>query len=308
MFGLWVPLTVAAAALQTLRTAQQKRLTGIIGQNGAHFARYFYGAPLAALLIAALAAGGHDLPRPGTDFVLFGLMGGIAQIIATGCLIHAYTLRNFAVATVFSKTETIQAALLSLAVLGEGLSGGGWLAIAVGFAGLLLLTTSGAKGGAIPLSRAWREPATLYGLASGLFFALSGIGIRAAALSLPESDSSGHGSDFIRAAVTLAAITAMQTVLMGTILLLRDRRALARALGRARGAAASVGVMSVVGSLGWFLAMTLEPVAHVRALAQIEIIFTLAMTVFVFRERPSARDYGGAALIIVSVVILLLAR
>lgn len=302
MFGLWVPLTVAAAALQTLRTAQQKRLTGIIGQNGAHFARYFYGAPLAALLVAILAAGGHDLPRPGLDFLFFGLMGGIAQIIATGCLIHAYTLRNFAVATVFSKTETIQAAALSLIVLGEGLSPGGWLAIAIGFAGLLILTTSGAKGGPIPLARAWREEATLYGLASGLFFALSGTGIRAAALSLPA------GSDFLRAAVTLAAITALQTGLMGLALLLRDRRALAGALGRARGAAASVGVMSVVGSLGWFFAMTLEPVAHVRALAQVEIIFTLAMTVFVFHERPSRRDYAGAALIVASVLILLLAR
>ncbi|TDP47154.1 DMT family transporter [Zavarzinia compransoris] len=299
MFGLWVPLTVGAAALQTLRTAQQKRLTGIIGQNGAHFARYVYGAPLAALLVAGLALGGIGLPAPDATFVLYGLMGGIAQIIATGCLIHAYTLRNFAVATTFSKTETIQAALLSLAVMGEGLSAGGWLAVAIGFAGLIVLTTSGNRGARIPLSRAWREPATAYGLASGLFFALSGIGIRAAALSLPS------GSELVRASVTLAAITAMQTALMGMVLLLRDRRALAGAFGHARGPAAGVGLMSVTGSLGWFLAMTLEPVAHVRALAQIEIVFTLAMTVFVFRERPSGRDYLGAGLIVASVVILI---
>lgn len=302
MFSLWIPLTVAAAALQTLRTAQQKRLTGVIGQNGAHFARYFYGAPLAALLLAGLAVRGNPVPAPGIDFFLYGLLGGIPQIVATGCLIHAYTLRNFAVATTFSKTETIQAAVLSLAILGEGLSVGGWAAIAVGFGGLVLLTTARRGGGGATLARAWREPATLYGLASGFFFAFSGIGIRAAALALPTGDS------LMRAVTTLAAITAMQTVLMGAWLLFADRKALRGALGFARKPAASVGVMSVVGSFGWFLAMTLEPVAHVRALAQVEIVFSIAMSILVFRERPVAREYAGAALIVASVLLLLLAR
>ena len=302
MIALWIPVTVAASVVQTLRTAQQKRLTGVIGQNGAHFARYFYGAPLAALLLAGLAWQGTTPPQPGADFFLYALLGGISQIVATGCLIHAYTLRNFAVATTFSKTETIQAAVLSLVVLGEGLSPGGWIAIAIGFGGLVLLTTARRSGGTIPLAEAWRAPATLYGLASGFFFALSGIGIRSAALSLPSGDS------LIRAVTTLAATTAMQTVLMGGFLLVADRKALRGALGFAWKPAASVGVMSVVGSFGWFLAMTLEPVAHVRALAQVEIVFSIAMSILVFRERPVRREYAGAALIVASVLLLLLAR
>lgn len=300
MFGLWVPLTIVAAGLQTLRTAQQKRLTGVIGQNGAHFARYFYGAPLAALLLLALGLSGQDVPVPGLTFLAWGLGGGIAQIIATGCLIHAYTLRNFTVATTYSKTEIIQAALLSVVLLGEALEPAGWVAIAVGFAGLVLLTTAKQARGVSGLMQSWRQPVTFYGLASGGCFALSSIGIRSASLGLDE------GSSLMRAATTLAAITAMQTVLMGAFLLLRDRRALAGALGRARTPAASVGIMSVIGSFGWFWAMTLEPVAHVRALGQIEIVFTIAMTILVFRERPTGKEYAGAALIVASVLILLL--
>lgn len=301
MFGLWVPMTVAAAGLQTLRTAQQKRLTGVIGQNGAHFARYFYGAPLAAVLLFVLDRSGQVVPTPDWHFFLYGLAGGIAQIIATGCLIHAYTLRNFTVATTFSKTETIQAALLSMVLLGEGLSPGGWLAITLGFAGLVLLTAGKQGQGIAGLGQAWREPVTLYGLASGGFFALSSIAIRAASLSFNE------GTSLMRAATTLAAITAMQTTLMGGYLLLRNREALAGALLRAPKPAASVGIMSVIGSFGWFYAMTLEPVAHVRALGQVEIVFTIAMTVFVFRERPTRVEYAGVALVIASVLILLLA-
>lgn len=301
MTGLWIPLTLTAAALQTLRTAQQKRLTGVIGQNGAHFARYFYGAPLALLLLGGLAAAGTAVPAPDLIFAGQALVGGLAQIVATGCLIHAYTLRNFAVATTFSKTETIQAALLSILLLGEGLSAGGWLAVAIGFCGLALLSTA-RRGGALPFLRAWAEPATVYGLASGFFFAVSGIGIRSAALALP------FGDGLIRAVTTLACITTMQTTVMGLYLLLRDRKSLRGALGFARRPAASVGVLSVVGSFGWFLAMTLEPVAHVRALAQVEIVFSIAMTVFVFKERPVGREYGGVALVLASVVVLLLAR
>ncbi|MDD3446353.1 MAG: DMT family transporter [Zavarzinia sp.] len=301
MPGLWVPLTLVAAVLQTLRTAQQKRLTGIIGQNGAHFARYFYGAPLAALLLATLATTGTDVPAPDASFALWGMLGALAQIIATGCLIHAYTLRNFTVATTFSKTETIQTALLSTLVLGEGLGIGGWCAVLTGFAGVVLLATR-AGGGWRALSTAWREAATIYGIASGFFFALSSIGIRSAALSLPAGDA------LIRAVTTLAATTTFQTLVMGTWLVLFDRKALAGALKSARKPASTVGIMAVCGSFLWFYAMTLEPVAHVRALAQIEIAFTIAMTVLVFREYPSRRDYAGVALVIVSVVILLLAR
>lgn len=301
MIGLWIPVTVAAAGLQTLRTAQQKHLTGVIGQNGAHFARYFYGAPLAVALLLALGLSGWSVPVPGGAFALYGMLASLAQILATGCLIHAFTLRNFTVATVLSKTETIQAALLSLIVLGEGLSVGGWLAIAIGFAGLALLATRHGEG--LPgLARAWHAPATLYGIASGFFFALSSVGVRSAALALPEGDA------LIRAVTTLAGTTSFQTLVMGGWLLLRDRRALAGALGSARAPAATVGIMSVVGSFGWFLAMTLEPVTHVRALGQVEILFTIAMTVLVFRERPSARDYAGVGLIVASVLILLLAR
>lgn len=301
MFGLWVPVTVVAAGLQTLRTAQQKRLTGIIGQNGAHFARYFYGAPLAILFLGLLAAAGQAMPAPTVPFLLYGLMGGIAQIVATGCLIHAYTLRNFTVATTYSKTEIIQAALLSTILLGEGLTPLGWGAIVIGFGGLVLLTAGRQAQGLRTLSTAWRQPVTFYGLASGGFFAVSSVAIRSASNSLDD------GSSLLRAATTLAVITTLQTLMMGLYLLARNREALSGALRRAAAPAASVGVMSVIGSFCWFYAMTVEPIAHVRALGQVEIVFTIAMTVFVFREKPTPIEYAGVALVVASVVVLLLA-
>jgi drug/metabolite transporter (DMT)-like permease len=66
--------------------------------------------------------------------------------------------------------------------------------------------------------------------------------------------------------------------------------------------------MSVFGSLGWFSAMTLQNAAHVRALGQVELVFTILVSRYGFRERPTKQELGGIALIAGGVVMLLLAR
>ena len=51
---LWIPITIAAAFLQNLRSALQKHLQGKLGTRGASFVRFGYGFPLAILYAAAL--------------------------------------------------------------------------------------------------------------------------------------------------------------------------------------------------------------------------------------------------------------
>jgi drug/metabolite transporter (DMT)-like permease len=47
---------------------------------------------------------------------------------------------------------------------------------------------------------------------------------------------------------------------------------------------ALVGIVGATASFGWFMAMTLQTAAAVKALAQIEMIFTFASSVLIFRE------------------------
>ncbi len=291
MIGLWVPVTLGAAGLQAVRTAQQKRLTATIGQGGANWSRYLFGAPPALLLVAGLALAGGAVAVPPPLAVLYGLIGGVAQILATACLIHGFTIGGFAVATTYSKTEPIQVALLATLVLSEPLNGSGWLAVGLGFLGVVIL---GARGG---LARP--GPAMAYGLASGFFFAVASVAIRACALALPAGDA------FERAAVTLALITALQTVLLGLWLAWRHPLSV-RATLTVGWPAWSIGLMSVTGSFAWFWAMTLEPVAHVRALGQAELVFTLVLSHRAFREAPSRRELLAMGLIVASVLALLL--
>ena len=66
-----------------------------------------------------------------------------------------------------------------------------------------------------------------------------------------------------------------------------------------------VGCVGAFASFLWFAAMTLQQVAIVKALAQIEMIFTYAATVFIFRENVNAREIFGCLLIIAGIITLL---
>ena len=72
--------------------------------------------------------------------------------------------------------------------------------------------------------------------------------------------------------------------------------------------AALVGICGVMGSAGWFTAMTIQNAAYVRALGQIELIFTFAITYFYFRERPSTNEIAGIVLIAGGILVLLLSK
>jgi drug/metabolite transporter (DMT)-like permease len=68
---------------------------------------------------------------------------------------------------------------------------------------------------------------------------------------------------------------------------------------------ALAGLMSVLGSGCWFLAMTLTAVAYVRTLGLVELVFTFLVAVLWFRERPRVNEAIGVALIVVAVAAIL---
>ena len=136
------------------------------------------------------------------------------------------------------------------------------------------------------------------GIGAGAGFAVSAVSYRAASLALPE------GEFYVRAGVTLLGATALQTLGMGAYLAWRDRGALAR-VARSWRASTWVGLAGMLASAGWFSAMTLMPAAYVRALGQVELLFAFGAGVVLFRERVRAAEIGGAALVVLGLVLVL---
>ena len=295
---LWVVITVGAAFMQNLRSALQKYITAELSTAGAAYCRFLYAAPLAVVYVVVLGEGlGMAWLAPNARFALFAALGGIAQIAGTVALVALFSLRNFTVGTVYSKTETVQAAAFGLVVLGEPVSAPGAFAIGVSFVGLVLISTM--PGRRVRHDRPWNVRAVLLGIASGALFGFSAVAYRGAALAL------GGDGFLMPAAITLAGVLVFQSAVMAAYLALREPGEVRRVLRQWR-TGSLVGAAGMAGSAGWFTAMTLENAAYVRAVGQVELVFTFAASYFLFRERPSGQELIGALLIVAGIVILLL--
>ena len=296
MLELWIPITIAAAFFQNLRSALQKHLKGRLSTSGASYVRFFYALPLALAYVWGLnTLGGMALPAPNLTFFTYCLHGGLTQILATMCVVALFAERNFAVGITFKKTEVIQTAIVGYLVLGEGVSRAGLLAVLLGFVGVVIL--SDPPGG---IGRIWTRlmnRAAGLGLLSGVFFAVSAVGYRGASLAL------GSGDVALRAGFTLAVVTTSQTVAMLAWLAWRDRAQIV-AVARAWRVAGLVGLASMVGSFCWFSAFTLKNAAYVNTLGQVEVIFSIAASVLFFKERIRGREVLGMAVLLASIVML----
>ena len=124
---------------------------------------------------------------------------------------------------------------------------------------------------------------------------------RGATLSL------NYDGPVMAAAYTLAVSVMFQTVLMGLFLAVRERQTLIEVLINWRWSLA-VGICGVLGSIGWFTAFAMQNAAYVRALGQIELVFTFIATVLFFRERISRTEVLGIALVVAGIIILVLSR
>lgn len=70
---------------------------------------------------------------------------------------------------------------------------------------------------------------------------------------------------------------------------------------------APVGLAGMACSVCWFTAFTLQNAAYVRALGQVELLFTFLASVFVFRERVTTAEIAGICLIVGAILLILLA-
>lgn len=296
----WIPVSIAAAAFQTVRFMLQKILSSVtLSPGGATFARFVYSAPFILCGLAVyLGISGTALPALGLLFWAFVVFGGTAQILATICTVALFKQRNFAIGITFTKTEVVQTALVGLVVLGDPVSLWGWVAILIGLGGVLVLSRAPDAVGAW-----WRHlthRAALLGLASGVLFACSAVSYRGASLQLPELEPA------VRAAVTLAAVVSLQTVLMVAWLGLRQPGEIAR-VWAARRVAVWVGLTSMAGSFCWFWAFSLQNAAYVKAVGQVELLLSLLASVLFFKETVTRREMLGMALLVLSILALVLA-
>lgn len=294
MPGLWAIFTVIAAAGQVLRNAQQKELTRSLGTVGATQVRFLFGLPFGLVfLLLVLAGTGLPLPRLNGTMLAWSVAGALAQIGATALLLAAMRERSFVVITAYSKTEALQVAVFGLAFLGDRVSSGVAVAIAIATAGVLLVSWPRSSGG-----EAFTWQPALLGIGSGAMFAIAAIGFRGGIRALDTP------SFVMGATVTLAVGLTIQTALLSAYLWLFDRKTLMAIVSLWRPSLLA-GFTGAFASQMWFLAFALETAAKVRTLALIEILFAQVLSRNLFKQRLASREAAGIGLIVAGVVLLL---
>ena len=292
----WIAITLLAACLQNARSSLQKKLTERLDATGASYVRFCFALPFALAYVLALVAAGHELPPLNQRFLAFAFVGGMAQIAGTVALIRSFSHRNFAVGTAYAKTETVQAVLFSVVVLGEVASWGAAAGIGISLAGVLLLSPRAPRAMARAPRSAWIGAGGWLGMGAGAGFAFSAVCYRAASLSL-------DGDYIVTAALTVLAATTAQTVVMGAWL--GRRPGVLRGIATTWRTSVWVGLFGMTASASWFTAMTLQSVPLVRALGQVELLFAFLVSLLVFRERVRLAEVTGSALIVAGVALVL---
>jgi len=295
---LWIPITIGGALAQTLRNAAQRHLVESLGTMGATLVRFLYGLPFAVLWLAAACWFMKEgLPTLNWAFIAWVLSSCLAQIAATALLLRVMAERNFAIGVAYSKTEVIQIAVMATVFLGDTVSPIVAMAILTGTLGVLLMSPADKQHPVRALLTGWTSRTALLGLASGAGFGYSAVGYRGASLTL-------EGASFlVAAACTLVSAQVLQTILLGGWLAVRKPTVAMNVL-RAWRASLFAGFMGGLASGCWFTAFAIEPVANVRTLGMIELVFSLVVSRRIFRERLTPTELTGFALLASGVLIV----
>jgi len=296
---LWIIATLCAASFQTIRFTLQKILAdGNLSPLGATYSRFIFAAPWIVLFsLIFLLLTNVSIPDLESQFLLFAVGGGLAQILATVCVILVFQSRNFAVGITLKKTEVILTALVGLILIGEGVSTISMFLICLGGAGVFFLSK---KVSSVDRSNfSILNKSAVYGLLSGLLFAISAVCYRSATLSVVSD------LVYLRAGFTLLIVILSQSFVM-TIWLALVEPGQIKLVWLERKKGFWVGVTSLGGSFFWFTAFTLQNAAYVKAVGQIELIFSLLITTLFFKERILNREILGMLLIGISALGLIL--
>ena len=202
------------------------------------------------------------------------------------------------VGTSLSKTEVIQVAILEFFILEEKLNKFGASGIVIATIGIIILSIKDTK----LFLKNLISKTTIIGLISGFFLALSVVYFRAAALTLENFES-----NFEKALSTLFFGLIIQTTVLTVYIYFFEKEQFSK-LYKNKYESFGAGIAGFFATISWFYAFTLIQSSFVRALGQIEIVFSYISSRFYFREKIKINEIIGVVIFILGILILLLLK
>jgi drug/metabolite transporter (DMT)-like permease len=282
-----------AAFMQAWRNAFQKQLSTTVDVYGVTLARFIFALPLALLYISCLY---HFQPVTESvhfnlRFAIYVLIAALSQIAATALMVQLFKQKNYAIGVGLAKSEAVLAAIIAVVFLSDHLSLLGWFGVAVGGFAVFLMS----KGRDFS---DFSVQTLCIGIGSGLCFAITSLLVREASLELDNLP-------FIhRAAWVLLMVIGTQCFLLLMYLGI-FRRATLWAMWQRIGLTFRVSLCSFLASLGWFSAMSMQSVPIVKTLGQVEIIFSMLISAYFFKEKLARAEHLGIVLVVIAAFLVI---
>lgn len=282
-----------AAFMQAWRNAFQKQLSTTVDVYGVTLARFIFALPLALIYISCLY---HFQPVTESvhfnlRFAIYVLIAALSQIAATALMVQLFKQKNYAIGVGLAKSEAVLAAIIAVLFLSDHLSLLGWFGVAVGGFAVFLMS----KGRDFS---DFSVQTLCIGIGSGLCFAITSLLVREASLELDNLP-------FIhRAAWVLLMVIGTQCFLLLMYLGI-FRRATLWAMWQRIGLTFRVSLCSFLASLGWFSAMSMQSVPIVKTLGQVEIIFSMLISAYFFKEKLARAEHLGIVLVVVAAFLVI---
>lgn len=288
----WIFFTFLAAFMQAWRNALQSMLSQDMSVAGVTLARFIMASPIAGVYLYALYQY-QPVAQPNFSNAFWGFIIGasLMQIIATGLMVKLFKMNNYAVGAGLAKSEALVAAILGVLFFGSALSLLGWLGVLLGAIAVLLLS-------GITTIKQFNLTTALLGLACGTCFALTSLWVREASLNsgllFPHS-----------AAWVLLFVISLQSIILLAYLAIKEPQTLSQ-MWRYKKMVSLVSLFSCIGSIGWFSAMSLQHVAYVKTLGQVEVFFTILISILWLKQPLKRQDSAGLVLIAIAAILVML--
>ena len=247
-------------------------------------ATYPVGEVLFSRAVVSLVALGLFI-LPGTGLAVFHtrrpgahVMRGLSQATSQTLLVIAFSLMPLASATAINFSAPLFATLVSILLLKEGVGAARWTALAVGFLGVLLVTSPGAD---------TFQTGAVYALANAVLFGTVTAGVRG--MTATESTET-------LTMYQMTVLTTFYTLMLpfGCIVPTWDDTLLMLVSG----------VANAIGQFWWTRALHLAPTSAVAPFQYLSLVWALVIGLAVWGDVPTPGLLIGSAIVVGSGIFL----
>ncbi|MDA0377720.1 MAG: EamA family transporter [Proteobacteria bacterium] len=293
----WILISVIAAFFQNLRSGIQKNLNKNISLVASTYVRFMFSLPFAALIFFFYFNGFEQLTilLQQKTFLIYVISGSLAQIFFTFVLLYSFQFSNFIVGTTLSKTEVVQISILETLLFQDHFNNLTILGIVISTIGVIIFSTKDKQ----VLINNLISKSTVIGLFCGFLLALSVVCYRGATLHLEVLSN-----NFDKALSTLFLAVVFQSIIMTIYIFIFEKEQFKK-MYEHKQQCLLAGLSGFLATISWFYAFTIMQAAIVRAVGQVELLFSYIASRYYFKEKIKIEEIIGILIFVLGVLIIL---